>query len=173
MDTLVVPVLSPSGQVHFVSLLKDATVRDAIDALKSLDDVAEDVLEDLKDEGYGWALQKVQREETGRNWEEDELEALDDGEPVLPLLLESNPNLTLLAGFLPPDTPLNPLLTSSSSSSRPSLDRHFSAFPLTSHLHTPYLRVISLHPYLKLHLSFARVPDIHRSPGISPRRSVP
>jgi diaphanous 1 len=39
--------------------------------------------------------------------------------------------------------------------------RHFSAFPLTSHLHTPYLRLVSLHPHLALSISFLRVPEIH------------
>lgn len=39
--------------------------------------------------------------------------------------------------------------------------RHFSAFPLTSHLHTPVLRLVSLHPALSLSLSFLRVPEIH------------
>lgn len=39
--------------------------------------------------------------------------------------------------------------------------RHFSAFPLTSHLHTPTLRLVSLHPSLSLVLSFLRVPEVH------------
>ena len=76
---LVVPVLSPSGQVHFVSLSKNANASDAIEALKSLDDVVEDVLGNLEDGEYGWALQRVQREDAGRNWEEEELEALTEG----------------------------------------------------------------------------------------------
>lgn len=76
---LVVPILSPSGQVHFVSLSKNATVSDAIEALKTADGIVDEVLGDLDDGGYGWALQRVQREETNRNWEEEELEALDEG----------------------------------------------------------------------------------------------
>lgn len=40
-------------------------------------------------------------------------------------------------------------------------DRHFSAFPLTSHLHTPVLRLVSLHPFLTLTCNFLRVPEIH------------
>jgi diaphanous 1 len=39
--------------------------------------------------------------------------------------------------------------------------RHFSTFPLTSHLHSPTLRLVSLHVTLSLSLSFARVPEIH------------
>jgi diaphanous 1 len=40
-------------------------------------------------------------------------------------------------------------------------ERHFSIFPLTSHLHTPTLRLVSLHPFLVLQVSFLRVPEIH------------
>jgi hypothetical protein len=41
------------------------------------------------------------------------------------------------------------------------MDRHFSAFPLTSHLHKPALRLVSLHPLLSLTVTFVRVPQIH------------
>ena len=34
---------------------------------------------------------------------------------------------------------------------------------MTSHLHTPVLRLVSLHPLLQLSLTFARVPEIHDS----------
>ena len=43
----------------------------------------------------------------------------------------------------------------------PSLQRHFSAFALTSHLHAPVLRLVSLHPALSVSVSFLRVPEIH------------
>lgn len=62
-------------------------------------------------------------------------------------------------GILSPLTPVKPLLQSPTV--RPQSHRHFSAFPLTSHLHTPYLRLISLHPHLTLAVSFLRVPQIH------------
>ena len=39
--------------------------------------------------------------------------------------------------------------------------RHFSSFPMTSHLHHPTLRLVSLHPLLSLSVLFARVPEIH------------
>lgn len=42
-----------------------------------------------------------------------------------------------------------------------STERHFSTFPLTSHLHKPVLRLVSLHPFLALTISFLRVPEIH------------
>jgi diaphanous 1 len=45
--------------------------------------------------------------------------------------------------------------------SDPSLQRHFSAFALTSHLHAPVLRLVSLHPALSVLVSFLRVPEIH------------
>ena len=45
--------------------------------------------------------------------------------------------------------------------SDPSLQRHFSAFALTSHLHAPILRLVSLHPALSVSVSFLRVPEIH------------
>jgi hypothetical protein len=46
-------------------------------------------------------------------------------------------------------------------SSDPSLERHFSSFALTSHLHSPVLRLVSLHPSLYVTISFLRVPEIH------------
>lgn len=44
---------------------------------------------------------------------------------------------------------------------KPQSQRHFSSFPLTSHLHTPYLRLVSLHSHLTLPITFLRVPEIH------------
>jgi len=41
------------------------------------------------------------------------------------------------------------------------MSRHLSAFPLTSHLHKPALRLVSLHPLLSLTVAFLRVPQIH------------
>lgn len=46
-------------------------------------------------------------------------------------------------------------------SSDPSLERHFSSFALTSHLHSPVMRLVSLHPSLSVTISFLRVPEIH------------
>jgi diaphanous 1 len=39
--------------------------------------------------------------------------------------------------------------------------RHFSSFPLTSHLHNPILRLVSLHPLLSISCTFLRVPEVH------------
>ena len=52
-----------------------------------------------------------------------------------------------------------PLVNASSPEARS--NRHFSAFPLTSHLHTPVLRLVSLHPFLSVTCSFLRVPEVH------------
>lgn len=58
--------------------------------------------------------------------------------------------------------PVSPLLNSSEAANDIPV-RHFSAFPLTSHMHTPTLRLVSLHPSLSVVLSFARVPEIHEN----------
>lgn len=62
------------------------------------------------------------------------------------------------SGLLSPLTPLQPLLNPPTT--RTQAHRHFSAFPLTSHLHTPYLRLVSLYPHLVFPVSFLRVPGI-------------
>ena len=63
------------------------------------------------------------------------------------------------SGIIDPLTPIAPLLERSDNAG--SSQRHFSTFPLTSHLHSPALRLVSLHAALSLSLSFARVPEIH------------
>lgn len=47
-----------------------------------------------------------------------------------------------------------------SSETKPHVQRHFSAFPLTSHLHSPSIRMVSQHPALNFHITFERVPEI-------------
>lgn len=61
--------------------------------------------------------------------------------------------------MVPSTTEVAPLLNAPPTTA--SSHRHFSAFPLTSHLHTPTLRLVSLHPSLSLTVSFLRVPEIH------------
>jgi hypothetical protein len=63
------------------------------------------------------------------------------------------------AGILPPNTAVAPIVNANPA--KPSLQRHFSSFPMTSHLHIPVLRLVSLHPLLSLTISFLRVPEIH------------
>lgn len=57
---------------------------------------------------------------------------------------------------------MSPLLNSSEAAQDTPV-RHFSAFPLTSHMHTPTLRLVSSHPLLSVTLSFVRVPEIHET----------
>lgn len=76
-NLLIAPVLSPSGTVHFATLSQDATIFDLISALSCSDDVKNDILYGLPD--LGWDIQKVRKEQPGRQWEESELEELDCG----------------------------------------------------------------------------------------------
>ena len=63
------------------------------------------------------------------------------------------------SGLLDETTKVAPLIQTTPSD--PSLQRHFSAFALTSHLHSSVLRLVSLHPSLSVSASFLRVPEIH------------
>lgn len=60
--------------------------------------------------------------------------------------------------LLDPSEPIGPLLSTAPKTG--TVHRHFSAFPMTSHMHTPTLRLVSLHPLLSITISFARVPEI-------------
>ena len=42
-----------------------------------------------------------------------------------------------------------------------SSNRHFSAYPLSSHLHQPRLKLVSNHPLLSVWFKFLRVPGIY------------
>ena len=65
-------------------------------------------------------------------------------------------------GIVTPSTPVNKLLNIIPvSPASPSMGRHFSAFPLTSHLHTPTIRLVSRHPLLSFTCEFMRVPEVH------------
>lgn len=68
-------------------------------------------------------------------------------------------HLRLTQGILPLDTRVSTLLSTSPRTSLP--NRHFSAFPLTSHLHSPVLRLVSQHHLLMVELCFLRVMEIH------------
>jgi diaphanous 1 len=63
------------------------------------------------------------------------------------------------SGLLDETVKVAPLIQTTPSD--PSLQRHFSAFALTSHLHSPVLRLVSLHPSLFVSVSFLRIPEIH------------
>ncbi|EMD40584.1 hypothetical protein CERSUDRAFT_102967 [Gelatoporia subvermispora B] len=137
-DVLIVPVASPNGAVHFATVNSDATIQDVLDTLILTPAATSDVLHGLEE--YGWALQRIRREHPGRQWEEADLEALGNG-------------------IMPPSEQVAPLLNAPAPTARS--DKTFSAFPLTSHLHTPILRLVSLHPFLSMTCSFLRVPEIH------------
>lgn len=136
--SLIVPVALADASLQFASVPPESSIQDVINILNDVKEVHTDILGDLSYQG--WAIQKIMKEETSRAWEEDELEALSDG------LVDPGASVASLLG------PSDP---------RPTMRRHFSAFPLTSHLHAPILRLVSLHPTLSVILSFLRVPEIH------------
>lgn len=84
--------------------------------------------------------------------------------PIPRLLGSTTVTLTVrrTLGILDPMLSVSPLLNSSEAT-KDTPARHFSAFPLTSHMHTPTLRLVSLHPSLSVTLSFIRVPEIHET----------
>lgn len=75
--SLFVPVVVPTGSLHFATIKPDGIVQDVIDALLAQPEVTSEVLGDLGD--TGWTLQKIRIEESGRPWEEEDLEKLGDG----------------------------------------------------------------------------------------------
>lgn len=131
---LIVPTLSPSGAIHFAAVRREATAQDIIHALSVLDEVKEDILGDLQENA--WAVQRIHRGLEGR-------------------LLSGTSKLA--DGLLDSTESISPLVASTKP---PAMQRHFSAFPLSSHLHTPSLRLVSLHPLLRASLSCARIPDL-------------
>lgn len=76
-QTLIVPVVLPSGSLHFATISRDGTVQDVVESLVVNDELISEILGDLQP--YGWALQRIRREHNGRQWEEEELEALGNG----------------------------------------------------------------------------------------------
>lgn len=76
-ETLIVPVLLPSESLQFATIPSNGTVKDVLDYLTAKPDVTNEVLGDL--EPFGWAMQRIRAERNGRQWEEDELEALGNG----------------------------------------------------------------------------------------------
>jgi diaphanous 1 len=76
-DTILVPVLLASGSLHFATVARHGTAQNVIDALIALPEVREEVLGELVSDA--WALQRIRKEQNGRAWEEDELQALGDG----------------------------------------------------------------------------------------------
>lgn len=77
-DALIVPVAIPSGTLHFVTLSVNATVQDLLSNLTESDEITSQLVGDLQP--YGWAIQRIRKEHNGRQWEEEELEALGNGQ---------------------------------------------------------------------------------------------
>jgi diaphanous 1 len=67
--------------------------------------------------------------------------------------------MTMVTGTIESITPVVPLVNATPPTS--ATQRHFSSFQLTSHLHTPVLRLVSLNALLMINLTFLRVPEIH------------
>jgi len=76
-SSLIVPVVVPTGSLHFATIKPDGTVQDVIDTLLTQPEVTAEVLGNLDD--AGWALQRIRIEKNGRQWEEEDLEKLGDG----------------------------------------------------------------------------------------------
>ena len=76
-DTLIVPVIIPSGSLHFATVPSTGTVQDVEDYLTAHEEITSEILGDL--ESHGWAMQSIRSEHNGRQWEEEELEALGSG----------------------------------------------------------------------------------------------
>jgi len=75
-SSLIVPVVVPTGSLHFATIKPDGIVQDIVDALLAQSEVTSEVLGGLYD--AGWALQKICIEKSGRQWEEEDLERLSD-----------------------------------------------------------------------------------------------
>ena len=76
-SSLIVPVVVPTGSLHFATIRQDGKVQHVIDALLARPEVTSEVLGGL--DHTGWALQKIRIEKSGRQWEERDLESLGDG----------------------------------------------------------------------------------------------
>ncbi|KAJ8462763.1 hypothetical protein ONZ45_g17814 [Pleurotus djamor] len=135
-DTILIPTILPTGTLHFATVGAQATAKDVILELAA-NDQAQAELDGFADASE-CALQRIRSEPTGRSWEEHELEALGDG------IIDPT---SLVAPLLQPLKPESP--------------KHFSSFPLTSHLHNPIFRLVSLNPDSSFTMSFLRVPEIH------------
>jgi len=84
-SSLIVPVAVPTGSLHFATIKPDGIVQDVVDALLAQSEVTSEVLDGLDD--AGWALQKIRIEKSGRQWEEEDLESLSDGQSYSSWLL--------------------------------------------------------------------------------------
>ena len=154
-NPLIVPTILPTGSLVFAEVAQEGRAQDVIDTLIDLPGVKEQILGDFEDNG--WALQRIRVEQSGRVWEEDELLSLGDGKLVF---INSAHKLIHPVGTVQSSTLVAPLVNAPPATSE-YVQRHFSSFPMTAHLHNPVLRLVSLHPQLSCSLAFLRVPEIH------------
>ena len=77
-QSLIVPVVLPSNSLHFATVPSQGTAQDVVEVLIANAEVRSEILGNLQ--SSRWALQKIRREHNGRQWEEEELEALGTGE---------------------------------------------------------------------------------------------
>lgn len=80
-NQLIVPTVLVSGSLHFAEVDNNGRAQNVVDVLLATEGVKEEILGGVLEES-GWALQRIRTEESGRSWEEDELEALDDGQYI-------------------------------------------------------------------------------------------
>jgi diaphanous 1 len=147
----IVPTLSPSGALHFAAVDQSATAQDIIDTLSVLEDVQKDILGDLPESG--WAIQRICKHDPGKTWDANEVTRIGNGKTLGYCVVCAH----CAIGILSATDHIGSLIASTKP---PSLQRHFSAFPLSSHLHTPSIRLVSLHSSLRVTLTSLRIPDV-------------
>jgi diaphanous 1 len=113
--------------------------------------------------GMPWALQIIEVSSANKEWTQDELDQLGDG--LLPLSTPVFPFLHALNTSEPGDETLKPSARkpphASANTRSVSAESGFSDFALSSHLHTPRLRLVCGAPGLSVRLRFAHVPEIY------------
>lgn len=112
--------------------------------------------------GMSWAIQIVEVSPANKEWTQDELDHLGDG--LLPLSTPIFPFLQALLttddkGTLPNSH--KPLYAASKGQLDVFTQSGFSDFSLSSHLHTPRLRLVCGAPGLSVRLRFAHIPEIY------------
>lgn len=76
-DSLIVPIEVPSGTLQFATISSGGTIQELLDSLTINEEITSQLLGDLQP--CGFAVQHIRQEHSGRQWEEDELEALGNG----------------------------------------------------------------------------------------------
>lgn len=77
-DQLIVPIEIPSGNLQFATISHNGTIHELLDSLTGNVETVGQIIGDLPP--YGFAIQQIRKEHNGRQWEEEELESLGNGE---------------------------------------------------------------------------------------------